>query len=145
MRWGQMRDGNELEGLQADPTMGSQRLAKSLSKPRLTSNFILGSAPAKNPNKGRENKRADITAVLRLLQNQNAEVKQPLEAVGSQQSSWGPSSSLPNQHPRVLIYSAPGEEPPARRELLKSVPRLQPSPEKRQEEPPHPARGQDPW
>lgn len=42
--------------------VGSQRLAKSLSKRRLTSNFILGSAPAKNPNKGRENNRADVTA-----------------------------------------------------------------------------------
>lgn len=41
----------------------------------------------------------------------------------------GLSSSLPNQHPRVLIYSATEEELPAQRELLKSAPGVQ-SPEK---------------
>lgn len=41
----------------------------------------------------------------------------------------GLSSSLPNQHPHVLIYSATEEELPAQRELLKSAPGVQ-SPEK---------------
>lgn len=68
--------------------VGSQRLAKSLSKPRLTSNFILGSTPAQKKTKQTRGERT--TGLMLLLHLRGRRCGQEL--------TWEPSKQRGEEH-----------------------------------------------